>query len=194
MKRLIDHPLVKDILGKMLDIRDEIRDTWGQADKKKLFASIFPYLLVGYLINKLAELYHLCQDRNCFRTLSLMFAHADKLFRSYRPSLAWKNMLAGIIGSIVMYFYVFQKRKDAKKFRKGEEYGSARWGNQKDIKPFMDVDFKKNILLTETERITMNGRPRKAKYARNKNILVIGGSGSGKTRFFIKPSAPVRAI
>ncbi len=86
------------------------------------------------------------------------------------------------------------KGKNAKKYRKGEEYGSARWGGPKDIAPYIDPVFDNNILLTQTERLTMNNRPKDPKTARNKNVLVIGGSGSGKTRFFVKPSAPVRAV
>ena len=88
---------------------------------------------------------------------------------------------------------VYYKAKNAKKFRHGVEYGSARWGNAKDIEPYMDSVFENNVLLTQTERLMMSGRPKQPKYARNKNILVIGGSGSGKTRFFVKPSVPVRA-
>ena len=88
---------------------------------------------------------------------------------------------------------VYVKGKNAKKYRKNVEYGSARWGNEKDIKPYIDPNPKNNIILTQTESLTMNSRPKPVKYARNKNVLVIGGSGSGKTRFFVKPSAPVRA-
>ena len=89
---------------------------------------------------------------------------------------------------------IYVKGKNAKKYRKGAEYGSARWGNAEDIKPYIDPDFQNNIILTQTERLTMNSRPKQPKYARNKNVVVIGGSGSGKTRFFVKPSAPVRAV
>lgn len=188
MKRLIQHPAVKKGLGRLLDKRDEIRAAWKQADKLKVFATLCPYLLVGYLVNKLAALYQLCQNDGWLRTVNRMLYHMDKLFLNWLPSFFWKDVLAGIIGAVGLYLYVNQKKKNAKKFRQGEEYGSARWGNDKDIKPFMDEEFQKNILLTETERITMNGRPKKAKYARNKNILVIGGSGSGKTRFFLKPN------
>ena len=80
------------------------------------------------------------------------------------------------------------KGKNAKKYRKGAEYGSARWGNAEDIKPYIDPEFQNNIILTQTERLTMNSRPKQPKYARNKNVVVIGGSGSGKTRFFVKPN------
>lgn len=188
MKRLIDNPIFKNILEKIINGWDLLKDTWIQANKKKLIAMLFPYLLMGYMLNKLAALYHLCQYGNWFKTMQLMCTHIDKLFFTYLPSFAWLDMLVGIIGSAALYCYMYQKKKSARKFRPGKEYGSARWGNEKDIKPFMDSKFEKNILLTETERITMNGRPKKAKYARNKNILVIGGSGSGKTRFFVKPN------
>ena len=83
---------------------------------------------------------------------------------------------------------VYIKGKNRKKFRQGEEYGSARWGRPEDIRPYMDDDFSNNVILTQTEGLTMNSRPKQPKYARNKNILVIGGSGSGKTRFFVKPN------
>lgn len=83
---------------------------------------------------------------------------------------------------------LYVKGKNAKKFRKNEEYGSARWGTHEDIAPYIDPVFKNNVLLTQTERLTMNRRPKLPKYARNKNVLVIGGSGSGKTRFFVKPN------
>ena len=188
MKRLLEHPVLKNLLEKVLDGWDEIKDTWKQADRKKLLAAIFPYLLVGYMLNKLTALYHLCWNDGWFRTVNLMLYHMDKLFLTWMPSFFWKDVLTGGIGAAGLYLYINYKKKNAKKFRQGEEYGSARWGNAKDIKPFMDAKFERNILLTESERITINGRPKKAKYARNKNILVIGGSGSGKTRFFVKPN------
>lgn len=89
---------------------------------------------------------------------------------------------------------VYLKGKDAKKYRKNVEYGSARWGNKTDIAPFMDPKPENNIILTQTEGLMLSGRPKNPAHARNKNVLVVGGSGSGKTRFFIKPSAPVRAV
>ena len=92
--------------------------------------------------------------------------------------------MTALIFRLILYY----KAKNAKKFRHGEEYGSARWGNRKDIEPFEDPVFENNIILTETERLTMNSRPKDPKYARNKNVIVIGGSGSGKTRFYVKPN------
>ena len=104
------------------------------------------------------------------------------------PSLNLNDLLVGVTITGVMKFIVYTKGKKAKKFREGKEYGSARWGNAKDIKPYIDEKYDNNVLFTSTERLTMNGRPSNPKYARNKNVLVIGGSGSGKTRFFVKPN------
>ena len=107
---------------------------------------------------------------------------------SFLPSIYLVDVLTGIVVAAIIKFIIYTKGKNAKKFRQGREYGSARWGNKKDIEPYMDEKFQNNILLTQTERLTMNGRPSNPKYARNKNVLVIGGSGSGKTRFFVKPN------
>ncbi|WP_456071313.1 VirD4-like conjugal transfer protein, CD1115 family [Gemella massiliensis] len=107
---------------------------------------------------------------------------------SFIPSIHLIDILVGVGVAALIKFIVYTKGKNAKKFRQGREYGSARWGNKKDIEPYMDEKFQNNILLTQTERLTMNGRPKNPKYARNKNVLVIGGSGSGKTRFFVKPN------
>ena len=107
---------------------------------------------------------------------------------SYKPSINLNDLLVGLLVAAVIKFIVYTKGKKAKKFREGREYGSARWGVPKDIQPYIDEKFENNALLTQTERITMNSRPKNPKYARNKNILVIGGSGSGKTRFFVKPN------
>ena len=107
---------------------------------------------------------------------------------SFVPSLYLIDIIMGIGTAVLIKFIVYTKGKNAKKFRQGKEYGSARWGNRKDIEPYMDEKFQNNILLTKTERLSMNGRPSNPKYARNKNVLVIGGSGSGKTRFYVKPN------
>ena len=120
----------------------------------------------------------------------------DKIFKaileigkiSFIPSIHLIDIMVGIIVAALIKVIVYTKGKNAKKFRQGKEYGSARWGNAKDIEPYVDEKFENNILLTDTERLTMNGRPKNPKYARNKNILVVGGSGSGKTRFFLKPN------
>ena len=120
----------------------------------------------------------------------------DKIFQgifeintmSFIPSIHPTDILIGVGVAALIKFIVYTKGKNAKKFRQGKEYGSARWGTKKDIEPYMDEKFQNNILLTQTERLTMNGRPANPKYARNKNVLVIGGSGSGKTRFYVKPN------
>ena len=120
----------------------------------------------------------------------------DKIFQgileintmSFLPSLHPTDIIMGVVVAVLIKIIVYTKGKNAKKFRQGKEYGSARWGMKKDIDPYMDEKFQNNILLTQTERLTMNGRPANPKYARNKNVLVIGGSGSGKTRFYVKPN------
>ena len=109
-------------------------------------------------------------------------------FENALPSVYPLDLLVGIVGAVIIRLIVYVKGKNAKKYRKGAEYGSARWGNAEDIKPYIDPDFQNNIILTQTERLTMNSRPKQPKYARNKNVVVIGGSGSGKTRFFVKPN------
>ena len=120
----------------------------------------------------------------------------DKIFQgileintmSFLPSLHPTDIIMGVVVAVLIKIIIYTKGKNAKKFRQGKEYGSARWGTKKDIEPYMDEKFQNNILLTQTERLTMNGRPANPKYARNKNVLVIGGSGSGKTRFYVKPN------
>ncbi|HEL0597945.1 TPA: type IV secretory system conjugative DNA transfer family protein, partial [Streptococcus equi subsp. zooepidemicus] len=120
----------------------------------------------------------------------------DKIFQgileintmSFLPSLHPTDIIMGVVVAVLIKIIVYTKGKNVKKFRQGKEYGSARWGTKKDIEPYMDEKFQNNILLTQTERLTMNGRPANPKYARNKNVLVIGGSGSGKTRFYVKPN------
>ena len=117
-----------------------------------------------------------------------MVAISDIGTMSLLPSLKVRDLTVGLGLSLTIKLILWQKKKNAKKFREGKEYGSARWGNQKDIEPYIDKDFQNNVILTQTEFLTMNSRPKNPKYARNKNVLVIGGSGSGKTRFFIKPN------
>ena len=108
-------------------------------------------------------------------------------FTNWLPSFHMQDRLGGLVTALIFRLILYYKAKNAKKFRHGEEYGSARWGNRKDIEPFVDPIFENNIILTETERLTLNSRPKQPKYARNKNVIVIGSSGSGKTRFYLKP-------
>ncbi|MBC1801873.1 VirD4-like conjugal transfer protein, CD1115 family [Listeria booriae] len=157
-------------------------------DIKKQVIIHLPYLLIFYLADKLAELYRLILADNVVEKIVLLIGHIDLLFRSYAPSFDSRDLFVAAVTVVLIRLTIYQKSKNTKKYRKGIEYGSARWGTKKDIAPYIDPILKKNVLLTETERLMMNGRPKEPKYARNKNVLVIGGSGSGKTRFFVKPN------
>ena len=155
---------------------------------KKLFLLNLPYLLFMYPFDKLAQAFRLAPGADLSgKLLSIgdgFTAAFSSLWLSFHPT----DLLIGIAGAVILRMAVYLKGKNAKKYRHGIEYGSARWGTAADIAPYMDKDFFQNIPMTQTERITMASRPKQPKYARNKNILVIGGSGSGKTRFFCKPS------
>ena len=171
----------------MIDkILKDIKGLFKVQDKVKFLKQNIPYLAFFYIGN--------------------IFSHhvrayiggdiIDKIFQGileintmrFLPSLHPTDIIMGVVVAVLIKFIVYTKGKNAKKFRQGKEYGSARWGTKKDIEPYMDEKFQNNILLTQTERLTMNGRPANPKYARNKNVLVIGGSGSGKTRFYVKPN------
>ena len=155
---------------------------------KKLFLLNLPYLLFVYPFDKLAQAFRLAPGADLSgKLLSIGDGFTTALsspWLSFHPT----DLLIGIAGAVILRMAVYLKGKNAKKYRHGIEYGSARWGTAADIAPYMDKDFFQNIPMTQTERITMASRPKQPKYARNKNILVIGGSGSGKTRFFCKPS------
>ncbi|HIH2414906.1 TPA: VirD4-like conjugal transfer protein, CD1115 family [Enterococcus faecium] len=155
-------------------------------DKKKFVLENLPYLLFFYIGNIFASHVNSYVGGDIIDRILVAFSQIDTL--KYIPSLKIKNLIPGLILSVVIKLILIQKKKKAKKFREGREYGSARWGNEKDIEPYIDKKFENNVLLTQTERLTMNNRPKNPKYARNKNVLVIGGSGSGKTRFFVKPN------
>ena len=155
---------------------------------KKLFLLNLPYLLFVYPFDKLAQAFRLAPGADLSGKLLSIGDGFTAAFSSPWLSFHPTDLLIGIAGAVVLRMAVYLKGKNAKKYRHGIEYGSARWGTAADIAPYMDKDFFQNIPMTQTERITMAGRPKQPKYARNKNILVIGGSGSGKTRFFCKPS------
>ena len=171
----------------MIDkILKDIKGIFKVQDKAKFVKQNIPYLAFFYIGNIFS--YHV---------RSYVGGDViDKIFQgilelntmSFIPSIHLIDILVGVGVAALIKFIVYTKGKNAKKFRQGKEYGSARWGNRKDIEPYMDEKFQNNILLTQTERLTMNGRPANPKYARNKNVLVIGGSGSGKTRFYVKPN------
>ena len=155
---------------------------------KKLILTNLPYLLFAYPFDKLAQAFRLAPGADLSAKLLSIQDGFSMAFASPAPSLEPADLLIGIAGALILRLAVYMKGKNAKKYRHGMEYGSARWGTLADIAPYMDKDFFNNIPMTQTERITMSSRPKQPKYARNKNILVIGGSGSGKTRFFCKPS------
>ena len=159
-----------------------------QINYKKLILPNIPYVFFVYLFDKVGQAVRLAPGADISAKILNITQGFSAAFENALPSVYPLDLLVGIVGAVIIRLIVYVKGKNAKKYRKGAEYGSARWGNAEDIKPYIDPDFQNNIILTQTERLTMNSRPKQPKYARNKNILVIGGSGSGKTRFFVKPS------
>lgn len=155
---------------------------------KKLLVLNLPYLLFVYLFAKCGQAYRLAAGVDASAKLLHLTDGISAAFANPLPSLHPFDLCVGVAGAVGVRLIVYSKGKNAKKYRKGEEYGSARWGTAKDIAPYIDPKFENNILLTQTERLTMTGRPKDPKTARNKNVLVIGGSGSGKTRFYVKPN------
>jgi len=167
-------------------ILKDIRGLFKVQDKAMFAKKNIPYLAFFYLGNIFS---HHIRSYTGGDVIDKTLQGLLELNRmSFFPSLYLIDIIMGIGTAVLIKFIVYTKGKNAKKFRQGKEYGSARWGNRKDIEPYMDEKFQNNILLTKTERLSMNGRPSNPKYARNKNVLVIGGSGSGKTRFYVKPN------
>lgn len=158
---------------------------------KKLLILNVPYFLIGAVATNLGEAWRIADGMNMSEKLQSMVTGGafGIAFSNPMPSIHPVDLLVGIAVGGALRLAVYLKGKNAKKYRHNAEYGSARWGTHEDIEPFIDKKFSNNVLLSQTERITMNGRPPEPKYARNKNVLVVGGSGSGKTRFFIKPNA-----
>ena len=171
----------------MIDkILKDIKGLFKVQDKVKFAKQNIPYLAFFYIGNIFS--YHV-RSYTGGDVIDRIFQGILELnTMSFIPSIHLIDILVGVGVAALIKFIVYTKGKNAKKFRQGKEYGSARWGNKKDIEPYMDEKFQNNILLTQTERLTMNSRPSNPKYARNKNVLVIGGSGSGKTRFYVKPN------
>ncbi len=155
---------------------------------KKLIIKALPYAIFAYAGNKLGFAYRVAEGENLSEKLLPFMNNIGTSFAQIMPSFNPVDILTGIVVGAGMWVVMYVKSKNRKKFRQGEEYGSAKWGTEKDIEPYMDTtDFSNNVILTKTEFLTM-GRPSSPKFARNKNILIIGGSGSGKTRFFVKPN------
>ena len=155
---------------------------------KKTAVRLCPYLFVALAATCLGKAWRMAEDADATQTLLNLPDALGAAFSPPIPSLHPFDLLTGTVTAALLRAAVYFKSKNARKYRKNREYGSARWGTREDIAPYIDPVFQKNVILTQTERLTMNNRPRDPQTARNKNVLVVGGSGSGKTRFFIKPN------
>ena len=159
-----------------------------QVNVKKLILPNIPYVFIALLATKVSEAVRLAPGSDASTKLLNIMTGLNTAFHSLVPSFHPIDLCVGVAAAIAIRLAVYIKGKNAKKFRKNLEYGSARWGTAEDIKPYVDPAFENNIILTQTERLTMNNRPKDPKTARNKNVLIVGGSGSGKTRFWLKPN------
>ena len=155
---------------------------------KKLLLKVLPYLLFGLFCTHFGQAWRMAEGTNASEQLLSFFETAAAAFRSPLPSLHPVDLLTGLLCGAGLWAAVYVRGKNAKHFRHNIEYGSARWGGPKDIEPFIDPVFANNVILTKTERLMMSNRPKNPANARNKNVLIVGGSGSGKTRFWIKPN------
>ena len=180
--------IVSGIVNDIKAIPRKFMGANGKVDVKKLLIQVAPYLLAAYAANKIAYGYRISEGTDFWEKIMVLFNDFGRCFHNPFPSFYGMDFFIGIAAGAGFKLLVIYKQKNAKKYRKGAEYGSARWGSEKDIAPFIDPVFEQNILLTETERMMLSGRPSNPEYARNKNVMVIGGSGSGKTRFFVKPN------
>ncbi len=180
--------IVEGIAKDLKNIPKTIKSKTKSMEPKKVILKVLPYVIFGYVANKFAYGYRVTPGDAALNKLMDSLS-SNAAFANPMPSFNPMDLLIGVAVGVGIRLVVYFKAKNAKKFRHGEEYGSARWGTPKDIEPYMDKEnFENNILLTSTERLQMNGRPSSPKFARNKNVLIIGGSGSGKTRFFVKPN------
>ena len=155
---------------------------------KKLLILNSPYLLLALMFTKVSQAWRLAVGYEIGDKILNLIDGFTLAFENPLPSLYPKDLLFGMVVAVIIRLVVYLKGKNAKKYRKGIEYGSARWGNPEDIRPFSDPVFQNNVILTQTERLMMSNRPKNPKNSRNKNVLIVGGSGSGKTRFWLKPN------
>ena len=155
---------------------------------KRKWLHELPYLLIALYATKIGQAWRLAEGTDAAHKLLSLMDSLSASFASPLPSFELHDLCVGLLLGACFRLFIFIKDSEKKKYRKGREYGSARWGTPEDIKPFIDPVFANNVILTQTERLTMSSRPKNPAYARNKNVLIIGGSGSGKTRFFVKPN------
>ena len=155
---------------------------------KKIIIKVLPYVLMGLVCTNLGEAWRLAEGADASKKLLSFFSTLGTAFSNPLPSFHPTDLLVGAVCGGALYLAVYIRHKNAKHFKHNQEYGSARWGTHADIEPFMDSKFENNVILTATERLTMSNRPKNPATARNKNVLIVGGSGSGKTRFWLKPN------
>ena len=160
----------------------------NSANIKRLILLNLPYIFFFWMFNKIGEAVRIAPGNKMSNKLVYGIGHLKAVLENPFPSFNSNDLLVGLVGAVTVFCVVWYKKSNSKKWRKNIEYGSARWGNRKDIIPYVDPVFENNIILTATESLMLNGRPKDPKYARNKNVLIIGGSGSGKTRFWLKPN------
>lgn len=155
---------------------------------KKIIIRVLPYALIGLVCTNLGEAWRLAEGADASKKLLSFFSALGVAFENPLPSFHPADLLVGAVCGGALYLAVYLRHKNAKHFKHNQEYGSARWGTHADIEPFMDPKFENNVILTATERLMMSNRPKNPANARNKNVLIVGGSGSGKTRFWLKPN------
>ena len=155
---------------------------------KKLILTNLPYVLIGLACTNLGEAWRMAEGGDASEKILGLFSAIPSAFGNPLPSFNTLDLCVGLVCGLLLRFAVYMKGKNAKKYRHNIEYGAARFGTAEDIRPYINPKFQNNVILTQTERLTMDSRPKNAKTARNKNVLIVGGSGSGKTRFFIKPN------
>ena len=171
----------------MIDkILKDVKNALKIDSPKEFMIGWLPYILIFYLGNIFSKHVNAYVGGDIIDRIFTAILQIETM--SFLPSLKANDLVIGLVFAGIVKAIVYTKSKKAKKFREGEEYGSARWGTKKDIEPYIDDQFQNNVILTQTEYLTMNSRPKNPKYARNKNVMVVGGSGSGKTRFYVKPN------